>query len=103
MEATPCAWGFLAGAGGAYACHLPGSHLIEDHREIHVDAGGIQLHDALPWKQRLVKASSGPLLQEAFLFLPAPPPKAPTKTADPIWVYLHTLNTGSVTTAQPLT
>lgn len=68
-----------------------------------MDAGGIQLHDALPWKQRLVKAISVPLLQEAFLFLPAPPPRPPTMTADPIWVYLHTLNTGFKTTAQPLT
>lgn len=38
-----------------------GSYFIEDHGEIHVDSGRIQLHDALPWKQRLVKISSGPL------------------------------------------
>lgn len=68
--------GFLPEAGGAYSCHPLGSHLIEDHREIHVDAGGIQLHDALPWKQRLVRAISVPIFQEAFLFLPVPPPKS---------------------------
>lgn len=44
-----------------------------------------------------------PLLQEAFLFSPAPPPRAHTMTADPTWVYLNTLNIGFMTTAQPLT
>lgn len=68
-----------------------------------MDAGRIQLHDALPWKQRLVRAISVPIFQEGFLFLPVPPPGAPTMTGDPIWVYLHTLDIGSMTGAQPLT
>lgn len=47
MEATPGSWEFLAGAVGACVCHATGSYFIEDHGEIHVDSGGIQLHDAL--------------------------------------------------------
>ena len=62
MEATPLAWGCLAGAGGVYACHPPGSHLIEDHREIHVDTGGIQLHGALRNQVLMHPPQLGPLL-----------------------------------------
>lgn len=68
-----------------------------------MDTGRIQLHDALPWKQRLVRVIAVPLLQEAFLFFPAPPARARTMTAGPTWVYLNTLNIGSMATAQPLT
>lgn len=46
MESSPGAWGLLLGQG-CCVCYCPGSHLIEDHGEVHVDARGIQLHDAL--------------------------------------------------------
>lgn len=55
-------WGFLPEAGGAYACHPLGSHLIEDHGEIHMDAGGIQLHDALRDQVLMYPPQLGPLL-----------------------------------------
>ena len=62
MEATPRAWGFLPGAGSACACHSPGSHLIEDPRKIHVDAGRIQLHEALRKQVLRYPPRLGPLL-----------------------------------------
>ena len=68
MEATPGGWGVSCwGRGCLCLSPTPGSHLKEDHREIHVDAGRggrwwIQLHDALRNQVLMHPPRLGPLL-----------------------------------------